>query len=92
MSSRSLKLWLVLRMYGVKKLRELVRHHIGLAEWFAAAVAADGRFEIAAPPRFGLTCFRLRDLGREGNLALLEKVNSSGMNGLTRVCRQRAII
>jgi len=75
---RSLKLWLVLRMYGLKKLRELIRHHLTLADWFAAAVAADARFEIAAPPRFGLTCFRLKGVGGDGNLALLERINSSG--------------
>ena len=80
-AARSLKLWLVLRMYGLKKLRELIRHHLTLADWFAAAVAADHRFEIAAPPRFGLTCFRLKGVGRDGNLALLERINSSGRRG-----------
>jgi glutamate/tyrosine decarboxylase-like PLP-dependent enzyme len=55
---RSLKLFFVLRTYGAEKLREYVRHHIALAQAFAALVAADSRFELAAPPRFGLVCFR----------------------------------
>ncbi|GIM15937.1 hypothetical protein Vretimale_18591 [Volvox reticuliferus] len=54
---RSLKLYFVLRMYGSEKLRSYLRHHIALAQVFAAAVDSDPRFELAAPQRFGLVCF-----------------------------------
>lgn len=57
-SHRSLKLFFVLRMYGAEKMRTYISHHIALASHFAARVSADPRFEIAAPPRFGLVCFR----------------------------------
>eukprot|EP00798_Chlamydomonas_sp_ICE-L_P021021 gene21021-27888_t len=43
-----------MRMYGAEKLREYIRHHIALASWFAEQLQADERFELMAPPRFGL--------------------------------------
>ncbi|EFJ40155.1 hypothetical protein VOLCADRAFT_108307 [Volvox carteri f. nagariensis] len=74
----SLKLYFVLRMYGAEKLRSYLRHHIAMAQVFAAEVTSDPRFELAAPQRFGLVCFRLRDVPREVNEALLDEINSSG--------------
>lgn len=55
---RSLKLFFVLRMYGAESLRQYVRHHVALARRFADVLAADPRFELPTPPRFGLVCFR----------------------------------
>ncbi|KAG2449038.1 hypothetical protein HYH02_005790 [Chlamydomonas schloesseri] len=75
---RSLKLYFLLRMYGAEKLRSYLRHHIALAGAFAQQVAADPRFELAAPQRFGLVCFRLRGVPREVNAALLAALNASG--------------
>mmetsp|Transcript_11451 Transcript_11451/g.20219 ORF Transcript_11451/g.20219 Transcript_11451/m.20219 type:complete len:510 (-) Transcript_11451:379-1908(-) len=75
---RSLKLYFVLRMYGRQKLREYVRHHMHLAQGFAARVAADPRMELAATPRFALVCFRLRAMPREVQAAFLEAINAKG--------------
>ena len=46
-------------MYGAESLRQYIRHHVALAQYLADRVAEDARFEVAAPPRFGLVCFRL---------------------------------
>ena len=46
-------------------------------------VAADERFEMVVPPRFGLVCFRLRGGDNQDNAALLEAVNRSGGDGRT---------
>ncbi|KAI6093573.1 pyridoxal phosphate-dependent transferase [Hypoxylon rubiginosum] len=57
---RSLKVWFVVRTYGVEGLRAHVRKHIKHAETFAALVK--GRpdlFEIVTGPRFALTVFKL---------------------------------
>ena len=57
---RALKLWFVVRTYGAEGLRTWLRHNLKLAAAFATHVASDTRFEIAAPPRFGLVCFRFK--------------------------------
>ena len=56
---RALKLWFVLRTYGAEKLKAYLRHHISLAEDFAAKIQADSRFTLAAPQKFSLVCFTL---------------------------------
>lgn len=57
---RSLKLWFVLRHYGVSGLRTHVEEHIASAAALEALVRADDRFELAAPRSFSLVCFRLK--------------------------------
>jgi hypothetical protein len=60
------------------RLQAYLRHHIALAQYFARLVEQDARFEVAAPQRFGLVCFRLAGVPREANVRLLEAVNASG--------------
>ncbi|KAI3894180.1 hypothetical protein MKX03_003737 [Papaver bracteatum] len=81
---RSLKLWMVLRLYGLENLQCYIRNHIKLAKHFEDLVAADSRFEIAVPCVFALVCFRLlpahddQDCGNKLNQDLLDSVNSTG--------------
>jgi aromatic-L-amino-acid decarboxylase len=74
---RALKLWFVIRHYGVEGLRAEVRRHIDLGQTFARWVREDPRFELAAPAPLNLVCFRLRS-GDEQNQALLDRLNASG--------------
>jgi len=74
---RSLKLWFVIRHYGVAGLQYHIRRHVELAQQFAAWINADSRFELAAPAPLNLVCFRHRG-GDEINQALMDKLNSSG--------------
>ncbi|MBL8998968.1 MAG: aspartate aminotransferase family protein, partial [Gemmatimonadetes bacterium] len=74
---RALKLWFVIRHYGVEGLQALVRHHVALAAAFESWVRADDRFEIVAPRPLNLVSFRLRGSNEE-NEALLARVNASG--------------
>jgi aromatic-L-amino-acid decarboxylase len=79
---RALKLWFVIRHYGVEGLRAHIRKHIVLAEQFEAFVRADERFEVSAPRTVNLVCFRLSErvcAARRGgaeaaNAALLERI------------------
>jgi aromatic-L-amino-acid decarboxylase len=87
---RALKLWFVLRSYGAEGLREMIRHHVALAQEFAAWVAADSRFRVTAPVPLGLVCFRYEPGGMEGdeqrdglNARLLALVNDSRRVHLT---------
>ncbi|USO00360.1 MAG: aspartate aminotransferase family protein [Phycisphaeraceae bacterium] len=74
---RALKLWFVLRHYGVEGLRAHIRRHIAWSEWFEQRVVADGRFELVAPRSASLVCFRLR-AGDDATRALLDRVNATG--------------
>ena len=79
---RSLKLWFVIRHYGVEGLRYHVRRHIELAQKFARWVQDDYRFELAVPPPLNLVCFR--HVGGEAiNQELLERLNRTGRLYLT---------
>jgi aromatic-L-amino-acid/L-tryptophan decarboxylase len=81
---RALKLWFVLRSYGVEALRQLVRSHIELARELAGWIESSENFELMAPVPFGLVCFRYRppDMTDDSeinriNQALLTRVNST---------------
>jgi aromatic-L-amino-acid decarboxylase len=74
---RSLKLWFVIRHYGIEGLQHHIREHVRLAQQFAAWVRDDHRFEIAAPVGLNLVCFRLRS-GDQANQQLMDRLNGSG--------------
>ena len=74
---RALKLWVTLRCFGRLAMQERVRHAIELAARFEEWVAGSDDWELMAPRRFSLVCFRLRG-SDEQNLELLERVNDSG--------------
>ena len=74
---RSLKLWFVIRHYGVQGLRHHVRRHVALAQQFASWVEKDKRFELAVQPPLNLICFRHRG-GDEVNQQLMDRLNQSG--------------
>ncbi|MFC0003204.1 pyridoxal-dependent decarboxylase [Micromonospora siamensis] len=79
---RALKLWFVLRWYGAEGLRAHIRSGVALADRFAARVAEDDRFELAAAHPFSLVCFRLV-AGDEASAELLRRVNDTGRVHLT---------
>ena len=79
---RALKLWFVIRHYGVEGLRHHVRRHVELAQSFAQWVERSEQFELAAPAPLNLVCFRHRD-GDEFNRQLLDHLNGSGKIYLT---------
>ncbi|KAF2123179.1 pyridoxal-dependent decarboxylase conserved domain-containing protein [Lophiotrema nucula] len=57
---RSLKVWFVLRTYGVKGLRAFLRKHITLGESFHALVESrKDIFTVVTGPAFGLTTFHV---------------------------------
>jgi aromatic-L-amino-acid/L-tryptophan decarboxylase len=74
---RSLKLWFVVRHYGVEGLQHHVRAHVELAQQFAEWVRRDERFEIVAPVPLNLVCFRHRG-GDQSNQLLMDRLNQSG--------------
>ncbi len=74
---RALKLWFVIRHYGIEGLQHHIREHVRLAQQFATRVSGDSRFELAAPTQLNLVCFRLR-AGDQANQLLMDRLNGSG--------------
>ena len=74
---RSLKLWFVIRHYGVEGLQFHVRQHVAMAQSFAQWVRNDERFEVVAPVPLNLVCFRYRGTDDE-NQRLMDRLNQSG--------------
>jgi aromatic-L-amino-acid decarboxylase len=74
---RSLKLWFVIRHYGVEGLQFHVRQHVNLAHQFAEWVKSDSRFELSAPVPLNLVCFRYRGSDAD-NQHLMDELNRSG--------------
>lgn len=82
---KSIRLWLVLRSYGVENLQNHIRSDIRMAKKFERFVRSDPRFEIVVPRLFALVCFRLNPnpRGESGctellNRKLLDWVNLTG--------------
>jgi aromatic-L-amino-acid decarboxylase len=79
---RALKLWFVIRHYGVEGLQHHIREHVALAQEFASWIASDKDFEIAAPHPLNLVCFRHKG-GDDRNQRMMETLNASGELYLT---------
>ncbi len=79
---RALKLWFVIRHYGVEGLRHHIRRHIALAQEFAEWVRQSRDFELLAPAPLNLVCFAHK-AGDEFSRRLLERLNQSGKIYLT---------
>lgn len=82
---RALKLWFVIRAFGLSGLRERLRHHCALAQEFAGWVRREPGWEIAAPVNMSVVCFRnlpdpsLDERALEAhNARILAAVNASG--------------
>jgi aromatic-L-amino-acid decarboxylase len=94
---RALKLWFVIRSYGVEGLQAMIREHIRLGALLATWVEEDPEFQLMAPAPLALVVFR--HVGREGgktggreteleidtlNERLLSHLNASGRIMLTQ--------
>jgi aromatic-L-amino-acid decarboxylase len=89
---RALKLWFVIRHYGIEGLQYHIRKHVQLAQEFAAWVKTSKDFELVAPAPLNLVCFAHR-AGDDFNRRLLERLNESGKLYLTHaVLRGRYVL
>jgi len=74
---RALKLWAVIRSYGVEGLQSAIREHIRLAKMLAGLIEADRNFRLMAPVPLNTVCFRYCPAGMSDKDAntLNEKIN-----------------
>ena len=80
---RALKLWMVIRAFGVDGLAERIREHCRLARRMAGWIEAEPGFELVAPVPFSAVCFRAVPPGGPEeqdrfNERLLAEVNAAG--------------
>jgi aromatic-L-amino-acid decarboxylase len=81
---RALKLWAVMRAFGVSGLVDRIRQHCVMAREMAGWVAAAPGWELSAPTPLSLVSFRYAPSGADAaacdalNLELLARVNASG--------------
>jgi aromatic-L-amino-acid decarboxylase len=82
---RALKLWFVIRSFGVAGLKDKIRYHISLAEQLEQKISCSENFEMVTPRTLNLLCFRykpenLSDLDQLNSIneELLQKVNLTG--------------
>ncbi len=83
---RALKLWMILRWFGARAIRERIAGHIRLAQQLASWIDADENFERLAPVPLSVVCFRWNPVHLQlsdaeldaANEELVELVNASG--------------
>jgi len=75
---RALKLWMVIRAFGVEGIRRRIRAHCALARRLAERIEAHPALELAAPVPFSAVCFRPVEGGDEAARRLLDAVNADG--------------
>lgn len=82
---RALKLWFVLRSFGVEGIQERIRKHIQMAVWFEKQVTQHPDFELMAPRSMNVVCFRYKPLQINDqnrlnrlNMELKERLNGTG--------------
>lgn len=73
---RALKLWFVLRSYGLSGIQKYIRNHMFLAKEFEKLVRADDRFEVLNEVNFSLVCFRINDSNRATSKLLAAIIKS----------------
>jgi aromatic-L-amino-acid decarboxylase len=74
---RSLKLWFVIRHYGVEGLQFHIRKHVEMARKFADWIKASTAFELVLEPPLNLVCFRHKS-DDAFNMKLMNAVNETG--------------
>ncbi|MEM7474861.1 MAG: pyridoxal-dependent decarboxylase [Planctomycetota bacterium] len=84
---RALKLWFLMRVYGLNGLRTRIRNHVAWAREASETIDKLADFEVVTPPMFSLFTFRYTPAGRDPSAAtqeLLERINNDGRTYLTQ--------
>jgi aromatic-L-amino-acid/L-tryptophan decarboxylase len=80
---RALKLWFLMRAYGLEGLRTRIRNHVAWAQEAATEIAAIPGIEIVTPPSLSLFTFALA-AGDDATAGLLARINDDGRIYLTQ--------
>lgn len=89
---RALKLWFVLRHYGLEGLRARIRNHVRWSQALAARLAANPRFEIVTEPVLSLFTFRLKRADDAAQQDYINRINDDGRIYLTQTRVDGALV
>lgn len=83
---RALKLWFVIRTFGVAGLQNRIRQHLAMAKWFADRVAEHPDLTLWSHPKLNTVCFFCGD--DHQTQALMKRLNETGQVFLTHTVVQ----
>ena len=94
---RALKLWFLIRAYGLEGLRARIRNHVAWSQELAEMLAAEPDFEIATTPVLSLFSFRHAPEGFDGDLdehnrTLIDAINDDGRIYLTHTLHDGKLV
>jgi len=88
---RALKIWFLLRAYGLEGLRSRIRNHVAWTKQTCETISTIPGIEITTEPRFALFTFRLVTGDRDPDEAtreLLQRINADGRIYLTQTTHE----
>ena len=81
---RALKLWFLMRSYGMEGLRGRIRNHVAWSQAMCERLRALPEFEIVTDPILSLWTFKVAGASNDDTQALVEAINTDGRIYLTQ--------
>lgn len=81
---RALKLWFLIRSYGLEGLRERIRNHVNWSEALAEKLRSHGKFDVVTEPVLSLFSFRPDGANDEQVIDYVNRINNDGRIYITQ--------
>ncbi len=81
---RALKLWFLIRTYGLEGLRGRIRNHVNWSQALCDRLRAEPDFEIVTDPILSLWTFRVKGADNDATQALVDRINDDGRIYITQ--------
>jgi aromatic-L-amino-acid decarboxylase len=89
---RSLKIWFVLRSFGVQGIQKYIRRTVDLNNMFASLIRSSHQFTLVTPPSYALTVFRLGPTSQTSQLLNTESLNKLNRHFYGRISARTDIL
>lgn len=77
-ATKSIRLWMVIKAFGIEGLRQILRKHLSLCVVMEKYISESKEFEVFTKPNLNMITFRLRSKGNEDVEDYVDYVNSTG--------------
>ncbi len=81
-NAKSLKIWMSLKMYGMRRIREMIQKDIDLTHYLSDQIVASDDFELMARSHLAVSCFRY--VGTLTNEKEITKLNQNLISALEK--------